>query len=64
MVEKLKKTSTATTTETRGKAEPKKNTTIITKCDCVNEYQDKIYGKGMRIKNSTQKGFQCTVCGK
>ena len=48
--------------------------TEVKKCTCKNEYQDKKYGEGMRVKNST-KGFdetreessiayRCTVCGK
>jgi len=48
----------------KAKAIPKKTTTIVAKCSCVNEYQDKIYGKGMRAKNSKGTGFKCTVCGK
>lgn len=53
-----------TTTEKRGKAEAKKNTTIIAKCTCKSEYQDKLYGKYLRLKNSTHNGFRCTVCKK
>ena len=64
MTEKLNKTTPKSTTEKRGKAEVKKNTTIIAKCDCINEYQDKLYGKGMRAKNSRVSGLRCTVCGK
>ncbi len=60
--EKLKEKTVITTTKT--KAAPKVTTTIIAKCDCVNEYQDKTYGKGMRAKNSKGTGFKCTVCGK
>lgn len=46
-----------------GKA-TKQNLTIIAKCNCVNEFQDKMYGRGMRVKNSTQNGYRCTVCRK
>lgn len=64
MVEKLKKKEETVTKSTKTKALPKKTTTIIAKCDCINEYQDKMYGKGMRAKNSKGTGFRCTVCGK
>jgi len=66
MVQKLKepKKTTTSVTERKAKAIPKKTTTIVAKCSCVNEYQDKIYGQGMRIKNSKGTGFKCTVCGK
>ena len=64
MTEKIKKPIPIPSTEKRGKVIPKKTITIVAKCDCVNEYQDKIYGKGMRAKNSTGIGLRCTVCGK
>lgn len=37
-------------------------------CDCESEYQDKLYGKKMRLHNISQKGKNkglciCTVCG-
>jgi len=51
-------------TPPKAKATPKVTSTIIAKCNCVNEYQDKMYGKGMRAKNSKGTGFKCTVCGK
>lgn len=37
-----------------------------TKCACSNEYQDKAYGKGIRIANETGKAntVRCTSCGK
>jgi hypothetical protein len=42
--------------------------TKILRCDCHHEYQDKIYGKGMRLhtpKEEPEKnGYRCTVCGK
>lgn len=39
-------------------------------CKCVNEFQDKKYGKGVRVANRTEKGpvpngrkkVRCTVC--
>ena len=41
---------------------------IIKRCDCKHEYQDKCYGKQMRIHNKANKdrdgGWRCTVCGK
>ena len=42
--------------------------TVIKQCDCKNIYQDKTYGKGMRVKNSmigkSGSALRCTVCGK
>ena len=41
----------------------------IIRCKCVNEFQDKRYGAGMRVANPTAKGDKdwhderCTVCG-
>jgi len=40
----------------------------IEKCTCSHEYQDKKYGKGMRVHNKApkvdkDKGRRCTVCG-
>lgn len=44
--------------------ETKKVSTSVLKCSCTHEYQDQKYGKGMRVKNGTQKGtHRCTVCG-
>lgn len=35
----------------------------ILKCTCTHEYQDEIYGKGMRVHNVTKDGnAACTVC--
>jgi len=41
---------------------------LIKKCNCKNtqaaNYQDKIYGDGMRVCNvSDKKDCKCTVCG-
>lgn len=40
----------------------------ILKCACTHDYQDKKYGKDMRVMNQTRKdsgkGYRCTVCGK
>lgn len=37
---------------------------MIKKCTCVNEYQDRKYGKGMRVHTTGKKdGDRCTVCG-
>jgi hypothetical protein len=33
------------------------------RCTCVHEFQDKRYGKGMRVHNKMDKGWNCTVCG-
>jgi len=42
--------------------------TKIVKCSCEHEFQDKKYGKGMRVFNETAKTnptvWRCTVCGK
>lgn len=42
--------------------------TTTKQCNCTGpaaEYQDKIYGKGMRLFNLKldNKGAKCTVCG-
>lgn len=29
----------------------------------AHEYQDKLYGKDMRVFNKTKDGFRCAVCG-
>lgn len=36
------------------------------KCECNHEYQDKVYGKGVRLFNKMKKpdSFRCTVCAK
>ena len=34
----------------------------VKSCTCKSDFQDKMYGKGMRAKNSTNSGFRCTVC--
>jgi len=38
----------------------------IKKCNCESAFQDKKYGKGMRVHNKYIKeggGYRCTVCG-
>lgn len=41
----------------------------IMRCDCKSDFQDQLYGKGMRYWNPCGKGkdqggsFRCTVCG-
>lgn len=57
-------TPVAASTPKAAKPGARKNESKIDKCTCLNEYQDKLYGKGMRLKNSTTKGFKCTVCSK
>lgn len=40
--------------------------TNVTNCSCKNEYQDKRYGKGLRLHNATQNAankWRCTACG-
>ena len=42
-------------------------TTKIKSCTCKHEWQDKTYGVGKRVMNSTTKEtttYRCTVCGK
>lgn len=42
----------------------------VLKCSCVSEFQDKEYGKGMRVfsptakvdKSSGRRQWRCTVC--
>ena len=42
---------------------------VIIKCTCTNDFQDKVYGKGMRVANlckqkSTKIAKRCTICKK
>ena len=44
---------------------------MIKKCTCEHKYQDKRYGKWLRVHNPTRDsrgtgigGYRCTVCGK
>jgi len=38
---------------------------MVLKCTCKHEYQDKKYGKDVRVCNVNIKGVhKCTVCGK
>lgn len=65
MPEKLRETKKVTLPSVkRGAKAVKTYSTIIAKCDCKSEFQDKKYGKGMRVKNSSTAGYTCTVCGK
>lgn len=42
----------------------------LKKCDCKNLFQDKRYGKGIRVMNKLKRegdrpqSYRCTVCGK
>lgn len=38
--------------------------TVIRRCTCSHEYQDKTYGAGMRVHNIAKKGdgARCTIC--
>jgi hypothetical protein len=38
----------------------------IRRCDCTNAFQDKKYGKNMRVHNISTKHneYRCTVCEK
>lgn len=42
------------------------NKLVISKCSCVHQYQDNLYGKGNRVCNPMKKDgdCRCTVCGK
>lgn len=35
-------------------------------CQCDHEWQDSVYGKGIRLMNlvAGDKGYRCTVCAK
>lgn len=41
---------------------------MIYNCTCVNEYQDKLYGKNKRVFNAMgldgKSGIRCATCGK
>lgn len=39
--------------------------TIIRKCTCKHDFQDRVYGYMMRVWNVSQKSktIRCTVCG-
>lgn len=40
--------------------------TKIMQCNCSHTWQDKQYGKGLRVFNKRQNdkdGYRCTVCG-
>ena len=43
----------------------RKDETMIIKCTCKSEYQDKVYGLGMRVHNEKKDHGEatCTVCG-
>ena len=50
-----------------GKIEVRKASGVtISKCTCDHSYQDKLYGKGMRVKNNRPGNNppRCSVCGK
>jgi len=42
---------------------------MVAKCDCISEFQDKLYGKQMRVFNPGKISvgsqlFRCTKCGR
>lgn len=47
--------------------EEKKFGTKLLSCTCKSEYQDRVYGKGMRVHNKSVSKlgtkFRCTICG-
>jgi len=42
---------------------------MIKYCSCKHEYQEKVYGPGLRVhneaksSNKSEKAYTCTVCG-
>lgn len=40
-----------------------KSSSLISKCNCQHPFQDKQYGKGMRLFTVGNKECCCTVCG-
>jgi hypothetical protein len=42
----------------------KSSGTVKKACSCASEYQDKLYGKQIRVFNVKPSGARCTVCGK
>ena len=40
--------------------------TVVKKCNCESKFQDELYGKGIRLCNTSDdsKFATCTVCGK
>lgn len=44
-------------------AETKKTGTGVYSHGCKSEYQDSVYGKGMRLMNHGKEKARCTVCG-
>lgn len=37
---------------------------ILKPCVCESEYQDKMYGKHIRVFNEGKGKYICTICGK
>ena len=39
---------------------------VVKPCTCQSEFQDKTYGKGMRVHSEKKEGREakCTICGK
>lgn len=41
--------------------------TMLIHCTCKSEFQDRVYGKNIRVANKTVKGGEergrCTICG-
>lgn len=62
-------TTTAKKPAKKEAAAPASEKDNIRTCGCVNEYQDKKYGKGMRVHTPGKRApggsrnFFCTVCG-
>lgn len=46
------------------KAPPAAKGTAIRRCSCVNTFQDREYGHGMRVHNAMNNGWRCTSCGR
>lgn len=37
---------------------------MILRCFCEHEFQDKKYGKKLRVFNKARDGYRCTVCSR
>lgn len=47
----------------KAKAKAKASGSVLEKCNCKSDFQDKRYGPQRRVHNVTTKGVRCTVCG-
>lgn len=42
---------------------PGSRATSKKECSCTHAFQNKTYGKGIRVHNKTKDGWRCTACG-